>query len=327
MTSAWFGLNTGVSALEAAQTMLDTAAHNVANANTPGYSRQRVDLVASPPFSYPAFNRSGLPGQIGTGVTVANVMRVRDSFLDLQIDSQTALQGQWDTRRDELAKVEAVFPEPNGSGLGGVLTQFWNSWQDVAADPTSSAARSSLVEQAASLASRFNRDVGQLTSLQSSEDYQIGQSIGQINDLATRIAALNDQIQRVAVSGDHPNDLMDQRDQLLQQLSAIVPVTQTVQADGTVDVLLGGTDLVAHGTARTIVASSDPTTGFTTPTWSSGGAVDLGSGSLAALVEARDVTVPGYIAQLNQLAAGVASAVNACIPAALYWPWAARRTE
>src|SRR5690242_5432808 len=102
MPSAWFGLNTAVSALSAAQTAIDTAAHNTANASTPGYSRQRVNLVASPPYAYPAFNRSGLPGQIGTGVSIQSITRARDAFLDGQIRDQSALGGYWNARRDEL---------------------------------------------------------------------------------------------------------------------------------------------------------------------------------------------------------------------------------
>ena len=110
MSSPFYGLDIGASALRAAQQMLDTAAHNVANASTPGYSRQVVSLVESPPYTYPAFNRSGLPGQVGSGVTVAAITRVRDNFLDLQVQAQTALKGEWDTRQQELAKVESIFP-------------------------------------------------------------------------------------------------------------------------------------------------------------------------------------------------------------------------
>src|ERR1051325_4436810 len=102
MGSAFFGLNTGVSALTAAQTMLDTAAHNTANASTPGYSRQRVRLTASAPYTWPGVSRTGLPGQIGTGVTIAAIERARDSFLDSQIRDAEQLSGYWDTRRDEL---------------------------------------------------------------------------------------------------------------------------------------------------------------------------------------------------------------------------------
>ncbi|HEX8941064.1 MAG TPA: flagellar hook-associated protein FlgK [Candidatus Limnocylindrales bacterium] len=309
MTSAWFGLNTALSALRAAQTQLDVSAHNTANANTPGYSRQRVELIAGEPYSYPAFNRSGLPGQIGTGVTVAQIQRVRDAFLDGQLREQLGLQGQWQTRSDELAKVETILPEPASSGLGSALSTFWNAWQDVATDPSSTAARTALLEQAATLAQRFGSAAGQLKSLIGGQDYQVGQQVASVNDLAARIASLNAQIQRVAVTGDQPNDLADQRDQLLAQLSTILPVDVQPQADGTVNVLVGGTDLVSGLRARAVTTAPDAV-GHAVPTWSSGGAVELGDGRLAQYVALRDTVLPGYLAQLNTLAKGIADAVN-----------------
>jgi flagellar hook-associated protein 1 FlgK len=309
MPSAWFGLNTAVSALAAAQTAMDTAAHNTANASTPGYSRQRVRLVASAPFPFPTFNRSGLPGQIGTGVSVASIERARDAFLDIQIRSQGELAGYWDTRRDELSKVESIFPEPSGSGLGDVLSKFWSAWQDVAADPTSMAARAALTEQAATLASRLNRDSGQLTSLTAGINAQLTGGVNEVNDIARQLAALNDQIQRVVVSGNNANDLADQRDVLLDRLSALVPITVDPQADGSTTVLIGGTDLVNHGTARTVVAGSVGP-GNIQPQWSDGSAVALGTAKLGALVEMRDTTIVGYGTRLNTLAKGIADAVN-----------------
>jgi flagellar hook-associated protein 1 FlgK len=310
MPSSWLGLNTALSALAASQLALDTAAHNTANASTPGYSRQRVNLVESAPFTYPAFNRSGLPGQLGTGVSVATIERVRDSFLDLQVRSQLTLQGQWQTRSDELAKVESIFPEPSGSGLGTALNTFWNAWQDLAADPTSSAARSALVGQAGTLVQQFTGAAGQLQGLIDGVDYQVGQQVSQINDLAAKIASLNEQIQRVTVAGDHPNDLADQRDLVLDQLSAILPVTTVQKADGTVTVLVAGTDLVEHGTARAMTTVADAS-GHTVPTWSTGGSVALGSSQLGTLVSVRDVTLVGFLDQLNTLAKGIVDNVNA----------------
>jgi flagellar hook-associated protein 1 FlgK len=309
MPSAWMGLNTGIRALVASQLALDTAAHNTANANTEGYSRQRVHLVASEPYSYPAFNRTGLPGQVGTGVSVATVERVRDVFLDLQLRSQFALQGQWETRRDELSKVESVFPEPGGSGLGDVLGSFWNAWQDLAADPTSTAARAALVEQAGTLTQRFARDASQLRTLIAGADYEVGQQVAQVNDLAAQIASLNGQIQRVSVTGDHPNDLADQRDLLLDQLNRILPVTIDPKADGTVTVLVAGSALVDHDVARTMTTAPD-VDGHAVPTWSSGGSVKLGTGQLGALVSVRDTTLDTYLDRLDALARGVADAVN-----------------
>ena len=310
MPSAWFGLNTAVSALTAAQTALDTAAHNTANASTPGYSRQRVRLVASAPFTYPAFNRSGLPGQIGTGVTVASIERARDAFLDIQIRGQNELSGYWDTRRDELAKVETVFPEPSGSGLGDVLSKFWSAWQDVAADPTSTAARAALTEQAGTMATRFNRDAGQLKTLADGINAQLRGGVNEVNDIALQLAGLNDQIQRVVVSGDNANDLSDQRDALLDRLSVLVPITVETQTDGSTTVLVAGTDLVNHGVARAIVAGANGA-GDVEPQWSDGSAVTLGSAQLGALVEMRDTTLAGYRTQLDTLARGIADAVNA----------------
>ncbi len=310
MTSAWFGLNTGLRALTAAQIALDTAAHNTANANTDGYSRQRVHLVAGDPYSIPAVNRSGLPGQIGTGVSVATIERVRDAFLDLQIRDQVAVGGDWDTRRDELAKVEALFPEPSASGLGSLLGRFWDAWEDLAGDPTSTAARAALVEQAGTLASRINRDARQLATLVSDVNAQVAVQVDVVNDLAVRIAALNEQIQRVTVSGDHPNDLADARDVLLDQLNAIVPTSVVPEADGTITVLVGGTDLVQGIRARPMTTTVGAG-GALTPTWSSGGPVTLGPGRLAALVALRDDGLAAYRDQLDALARGVADAVNA----------------
>lgn len=310
MSSAWFGLNTALRSLVASQAMMDVAAHNTANANTPGYSRQRVGLVASEPFSYPAFNRSGLPGQVGTGVSVATITRVRDAFLDLQLRGQVALEGAWTTRRDELAKVEGIFPEPDPAGLGTVLGRFWDAWQDLAVDPTSAAARSAVLEGAATLAGRFNRDAAQLTALTEGIDYQIGRDVATINDLAARIASLNTQIQRISISGDHANDLEDQRDLLFDELSAIVPVGLQPQADGTVTVLIGGIDLVNGDRVRPLTTVLN-VAGNVDPAWSDGGSVTLGGARLGTLVGLRDVQLTGYQARLDSLASTFADAVNA----------------
>jgi flagellar hook-associated protein 1 FlgK len=311
MSSPFYGLDIGASALRAAQQMLDTAAHNVANASTPGYSRQVVSLVESAPYTYPAFNRSGLPGQVGSGVTVAAITRVRDNFLDLQVQAQTALKGEWDTRQQELAKVESIFPEPSDSSLGNSLSKYWSAWQDVATDPTSTAARTALTEQAASLAMEMNRDSTQLGMIATGIDSQVSQQILTVNDLAKQIAGLNGQIQRVTVTGDHANDLLDQREQLLEKLSAIVPSTTMTQPDGTLTVLVGGTDLVNGVSSRQLVSQTDPSNGHITPTWADGGAVALPSGSMKSLLNVRDVDLASYRSQLDSLAKGVADATNA----------------
>ena len=309
MSSPFFGLDIGATALRAAQQLLDTAAHNVANANTPGYSRQRVSLVEAPPYTFPAFNRSGLPGQIGAGVNVAAILRVRDNFLDLQVQAQAGLKGEWDARQQELAKIEAIFPEPTDSALGGTISKFWNAWQDVASDPTSTAARTALIEQASSLSMEINRDATQLKMVASGIDAQVTDSVQTINDLAKAIANVNGQIQRVVVTGDNPNDLLDQRTQLLAQLSQIVPVNVLTRSDGTMSVLVGGTDLVSNVYTRPVSVQMD-SNGHAQPVWSAGSPLALVSGRLTSLLSVRDVDVAGYNSQLDALAKGMADATN-----------------
>lgn len=310
MSSPFFGLDIGASALRAAQQLLDTAAHNVANAGTPGYTRQRVSLAAAPPYTYPAFNRSGLPGQIGSGVNVMAINRIRDNFLDLQVQTQNGLQGTWDMRQQELAKIEAIFPEPSDSGLGNTISKFWDAWHDIAADPTSTAARSALTEQAQALTSEINRDSNQLSIVASGIDAQVKDKVQTINDLATQISSLNGQIQRVLVTGDNPNDLLDQREQLLEQLSSIVPTNVLTRTDGTISVLVGGTDLVNNVYARKVIVNTD-SSGHAQPGWADGSEFAPPSGALKALIDIRDVDLAGYRSQLDSLAKGIADATNA----------------
>jgi flagellar hook-associated protein 1 len=309
MANGWMGLNTALSGLRTAQEMLDISAHNIANASTPGYSRQRATIVAAPPFSLPAFNRSGLPGQLGTGVMVSSIDRIRDVYLDQQINAQAALNGYWTARSDALSTTEATFPEPSGSGLGSELTKFWSSWEDLAANPSSTAARTAVLTQASSLAARLNRDAGQLTGQIAGVDSQVRGAISDINDLTTRIASLNKQIQGIVVSGDHANDLTDQRDQLVQQLNALVPTQSVALKDGTVQLFIGGTAIVDHDTVRPLSATDDAN-GHAIATWPTGDAVDVTGGTLKALVEVRDTTLAGYLGSLNTLAQQVADQVN-----------------
>ncbi len=313
MSSTFAGLNIGLSALVANQTAMDVSAQNTANANTDGYSRQQVEMVASTPYPVPAFNRSGQAGQMGTGVTVAAIQRVRDAFVDQQYRQENAVLGQWTTRQNELSQVETVFPEPGTSGIGTALSQFWASWQDLAASPTSTAAMATVVEQGQNLAAAINSAATQLSSAVSGIDYQVGQQVDQINTLATQIASLNQQIQAVTVSGQNANDLSDQRDLALDKLSAIVPIDVQPQQDGTVSVSIGGVALVSGSVTQQVATAADAN-GHLDPTWAStGGQLSIGSdeGSLGALLSLRDTKIPVYQSQLDALAGGVASAVNA----------------
>lgn len=309
MTSAFFGLNTGLRALVASQVALETAAHNSANAATEGFSRQRVSLVAGDPFSYPTMNRTGQPGQIGSGVNVSLIGRVRDAFVDLQLRQESSRSAAWTWRNEQLDRLQDVFPEPGSSGLGGSLTKFWNAWQDAAADPSSSAARNAVLQQSAALATDLNSASRQVNSLITAQTEAVTQGINEINTLAIQIATLNGDIRKVAVTGDQPNDLMDQRDLLFDRLAELVPATLETQRDGTVKVLIGGTDLVNGDTTREVLAVNGGN--GPVPSWGTGRPLALGEAKLGQLVTLRGTDLPGYLAKLDTLASGVAAAVNA----------------
>src|SRR4029453_15128263 len=135
MTSPFFGLDLATRALRANQTLVDITNQNVANANTPGYSRQSAILSETTPYPTPLFPSRGEAGTLGTGVEVPSISRARDSFTDYQYRNQLSAQGRWNAKQEALQQIEAVVNEPSASGLGTLLTKYWNSWDEVSNSP------------------------------------------------------------------------------------------------------------------------------------------------------------------------------------------------
>lgn len=300
-------------ALQAQRLALDVIAHNIANANTPGYSRQVARLQPTPPYPWPGLTRGAGAGQLGTGVRVAEIDRLRDAFTDLQLRQQLALTGYHTVLADGYAQVEAVFNEPSDSSLNQQLGRFFNAWQELALNPQDTAIRVSLVESARNLAGLFNRMAGQLQQLQHDLDFRVINQVAEINRLADRIAQLNAQIGQIQGTGQNPNDLLDQRDALLDDLARIVRVAYVEAPNGQVTVYIGGRMLVHNEQAFSLTTAAGPG-GFAEPVWAEDGApvgLDDGSGELAAALRMRDTVIPGKLANLNSLAAALAGAVNA----------------
>lgn len=238
MPSLFMSLNTAYTALQADQAEIETIGHNVSNANTPGYSQQTVTLTASPAYAVPSLFRPMGAGQYGTGVTVSAVTRSRDPLLDAQFRYQSQLAGQWSTLDTNYGQLQGILPEPSTSALGSQITAFWNSWQSLANDPTNMGARAALQQSGVSLAATFNSDAQQVTQIQTVADAAATSAVTTINNAATQVANLNGQIRTVLAIGQQPNDLLDQRDLLLDQLANATPIITTQQADGTVTVQL-----------------------------------------------------------------------------------------
>src|SRR4029079_8079351 len=144
----------------------DVSAHNIANANTVGYTRQEAVMTASPAFSYPSVVNSGIPGQIGTRVDVTRYRRVRDAFVDTQLRAQSTRQGNYEAKSDGLDQVELALAEPGDTGINALLNKYWNAWNDVANAPENMATRQALVQAAGALSDGFRTLSSQLTTIQ-----------------------------------------------------------------------------------------------------------------------------------------------------------------
>jgi flagellar hook-associated protein 1 FlgK len=325
MTSSFFGLDMALRALQAQQTGIDVTGHNVANANTEGYSRQNVQIVATEPFTMPGTNRSTTAGQLGTGSIAKNIERARDAFLDAQFRTESGGQANALARQDALQQVETVLDEPAGIGLNSLLNSFYTNMNQVASDPSDLPTRTAFTEQAVSLAQSFNRISGQMTTIQQGLDNEVVSNVSTINQLTNQIVQLNKTITQVEFSGQAANDLRDQRDTAIDRLSQMVQTSVTeIPAGstnaGSVTVSIGGQVLVDGATntktdlGTTTSVTNAPFVDVTFGTAPASPLATLGNASIAAKIKVRDIDIggagTGYLAQLDTIATNLATAVN-----------------
>ncbi|WP_446897247.1 flagellar hook-associated protein FlgK [Clostridium sp. LBM24168] len=209
--------NTSKSGLFSQQTSINVTSHNIANANTDGYSRQRADLVTTTPYTMPSMNSAAVAGQLGTGVTVASIDRIRDTFIDYQYRIENGVNGHFTGRDKYLSQVEGILNEPTDTGLSSLMGKFFDSWQNLNTSPSNNT--TVVAQQALQLTDDMNHTYSQLTDLIKSAQDGIKTDVLEINQMLDQLTQINQQIRDVNVSGNNPNDLMDRRDLLLDQLS------------------------------------------------------------------------------------------------------------
>jgi flagellar hook-associated protein 1 FlgK len=297
------GLQTALSGLLAEQQALDIAGHNIANANTEGYSRERVVMQTNPPIVIPAMSvLTGRGGQLGTGVNVETYTRIRNAYLDAQYRTQnSALRGSA-TEAEELQQAQAAFNEPSESGIATQLSKFWAAWSSLANSPTSEATRQGVVAAGEQLASTFKQVSTQLSTIsaQATQQYEsLTGATGEVQDYANQVAQLNGQIKLAEEAGQKPNDMLDRRDLLLDKISSLANVTVIQQPNGT--------DTVSFGDA------AKPLVEGTTVNWpqalTSAAGGQLGAllgltgptGALAAYQTALDGVVENLVGSVNEL--------------------------
>lgn len=300
-------------ALTAHQVALQTISQNIANAETPGYSRQEAVLSATTPVRFPY-------GNVGTGVTVDTIRRKRDVLLDDSFRSANALAGQSDMRSNLMGQVEGIFGEPTDQGMANALDQFWNSWSDLSAAPDSLSARSVVQQRGRQLAQLFNDFDTQLTQQRTSNLERLSNSVEQINALASQVAELNVRIVTSESNGNQNNDLRDLRDTRLDELAKLAGTRVLNNADGSVSVLIGNSTLVDGDTASPVkVELVNPVPLPATPLTDVPVRLRLGDspdaiyplgGQVAALKDVLNTDIPQLRGRLDAMASQLVTAVN-----------------
>ncbi|WP_027409284.1 flagellar hook-associated protein FlgK [Anoxybacteroides tepidamans] len=250
MRSTFQGLEIAKRGMFTQQTALYVTGQNIANANTPGYSRQRVNFVQTEPYPAASMNRPQIPGQMGTGVEAGSIERVRENFLDIQYRSENNKSGYWEARADATQKMQDIMNEPSDNGLSKTMDQFWQSLQDLSTNPEDEGARSVVRQRGLAVVETFHYLYDSLSQIQKDFGSQIGVTITGINSLTTQISNLNKQISEVEPHGYLPNDLYDERDRLVDQLSQLVNIQVEKVANG------GNSLKIAEGTYNIYLTDS-----------------------------------------------------------------------
>ncbi|RLT46630.1 MAG: flagellar hook-associated protein FlgK [Chloroflexi bacterium] len=333
------GIQTALTALRAQQHAQLVADHNVANANTPGYTRQEVVLGTRNPYAAVSYNReSGGAIQMGQGAQVELTRRMAYDFYDDRLRTEVSVEKQWLERADVLRHMEAMLPEKDGSGVAERLSEFWGSWQQLSTDSADPAVRRSVRDAGVRLAQSINERADGLVNFQRYQDARLGRLVEEVNQAAARLAKLNERIVVAFKADNQPNDLLDERDRLRSQLSELTGSTSYVQNDGSVVVSIGRHVLVARQNAQLLQAvnpqaAAAPAAPVANPAagggaavagpagtvsghlrqlrWEDGQAAEVKMGTIGGLLIGRDKEVVARLSALERLSNTLRSEVNA----------------
>lgn len=296
-------LNIANDSLQAQQAGLEVTSNNIANVNTPGYTRQVALLAEVAPF--------GPNASLGGGVELQQIQSVRDSVLEIRINQETQIQSQLSSLTQQLNPVQTLFSTSGGAGLGSAIDSFFSSLQQLSTNPTSGAQRQSVITAAQTMAQTFQQVSSGIGQQETGADQEVVQAVGQVNTLLGQIASLNGQIAQAINSHQNDSALVDQRGNEINSLAGLVDFNTSDGGDGQVTLTTSqGSPLVVGAIASPLTTAA---TGSGVHDVFSGGndiTASLTGGSLAGLIQARDVTLPGLTTQLDALASSISSSVN-----------------
>lgn len=307
---------TGLSGMTAAKNRVATTGHNIANANTEGYSRQRVLTQSTDPQGAP-----GSHGMVGTGVAISRVERLNDEYVEKQIRNAARDMGQLEEKDQVLKHVEDIFNEMNGDGLNRITARFFNEFRKLANEPENEGVRQSVREASQAVVNDFHRLRQEVREVQDHIDSKIRGYCGEINSAAQQLKDLNLRIKTLEVTDGPPNDLLDTRDKLIKNLASFVDITTHADEQGQLAVDVRGLGpLVSGSRAETFTVERTQADGQGKPD----GALDvissatvsrnvthrLKGGKLGALLELRDQMLSGVASRLDEMAFSMSGAVN-----------------
>ena len=314
MHSTFMGLEIGKRGILAHQTSLKTTGHNLANLNTEGYSRQRVKLSTVEPLYDASLERVNVPGQLGQGPKIQQVERIFDILHENQILSTADDFGYWQTREFYIRKLEMIYAEPNETSVRTYMDAFWTSWQDLAGSPESLAQRNIVIENGKALAEAINHRYNSLYEQRVLLNDAVKVTVNDINKKAEQIAMLNNRIVLSKAVGDDPNDLMDRRDLLVDQLAELVPLTVEHRDTDEFLVHIHGRTLVQGELVKPLTMSEIPDDpGMMKVDWVEEDELKdyLGkSGKLYSLIELRDVDIKDEIKKIDTMTINFSDMVN-----------------
>ena len=307
--SSFYGMQTSLRGLLAQQRMLDTTGHNIANASTKGYSRQEATLSASQALQLTVSGSQTSTGaHLGSGVDVQGFRRIRDQFLDSQFRAQNTNVNEWTAKASSLDSAELALAEPSDNGINEQLSKFWNAWSDLSKAPDGTAAKQAMVQAANGLTDSIHSVRSQMVASQQGANEQYAALAGpggEISKVAAELAGLNNTIAKSITNGDLPNDLMDRRDVLLDQLSGYGQISVENLASGSTNV-----SFVDRDTGVTYPIVSDDQADWAGPPagdWNPGGEL----GGLMSVGKTPGGMVDGYLTQIDAFTKTLADTVNA----------------
>ncbi|MBC7765430.1 MAG: flagellar hook-associated protein FlgK, partial [Hyphomonadaceae bacterium] len=314
MAGSFGGLEIARSGLYISQKALDITSKNIANANTVGYTRQRVVST---------------PAVFNMGVQFTTVEQIRDKFLDVQYRNELNQSGEWSVKTEALTMMEDFLQEPSDTGINQAVGEFFNAIQQMSKQPETKEFRTQVRQNAINLTETLQYQYQKFTEIQQNQNESIKGTVSQINTLAENIRALNAQIVKLGTNGEETNELNDQRNNLIDQLTELVDIRVTEQSDKTVSIEIGGKTLVEGNTAHKLTTTQDKENPIAdepmldTVRWEEDGEqTDIIGGKLKGYMDIRDgngvletddpkaMGVPYFIAKFNVFAKAIAEAVN-----------------